>query len=131
VILTQSMFISQAKLVYLILDASLSSPPSELSSFRDVTLYAKIFDYEDVLLLAEKETRSYYWSWMIRNGIRDYVSDMITPQEGKNLKAIRISEDDSLPWSELSFYNNGLSVKALHQFSLIMILEYLRLVRGD
>lgn len=117
--------------MYLVLDAPLCCPPSELSSFRDVTLYAKICEYEDILLTAEKGTRSYYWKWMKQNGIRDYITDIITPQESKNFKAIIISEDGTLPWSEIGFFNNGLRVKALHQFTLTTILEYIRLVNEE
>jgi hypothetical protein len=114
--------------VYLIVDAPLCSPPSELSSFRDISLYAKIYDYEDVLLVAEKGERSYYWDWMAKNGIRDYISDIITPRETLDLKYIRIKENSKLPWEKLVFYSNGFSIKALHQSTLIIILDYLKLV---
>lgn len=130
-LLTHTGFEFQNVCVYLVLDAPLCCPPSELSSFRDISLYAKICEYEDILLTAEKGTRSYYWKWMKKNGIRDYISDIITPQELENFKAIRLSEDGTLPWAEIGFFNNGLRIKAVHQFNLTVILEYIRLVNSD
>ena len=61
----------------LIIDSSLSEPPSEVSCFRDVTLYSKIFVFEDVLLECPKVTRSLYWKWLKKHGAHDFISDLI------------------------------------------------------
>lgn len=114
--------------MHLIIDANLSCPPSELSSFRDVTLYAKIYNYESILIVAPEGTRSSYWNWMRKNAIKDYVSEIILPHECIDVKAIVIKEDASLPWHRMAFFSNGLKIKALHSYSTSIVLEYLRLI---
>ena len=49
-------------LMNLIIGAHLSEPPSEIYCFRDVTLYAKTYIFEDVLIKCPKGTRSIYWN---------------------------------------------------------------------
>lgn len=61
----------------LIIDSSLSEPPSEVSCFRDVTLYSKIFIFDDVLLQCPTGTRSLYWKWLKKHGAHDFISDLI------------------------------------------------------
>ena len=67
----------------LIIDSVLSEPPSEISCFRDVTLYGKVFIFEDVLVLCKKGTRSFYWDWLKRHGAHDYVSYLLTDHESE------------------------------------------------
>tara|TARA_B100000579_G_C22286615_1_gene600725 strand:+ start:186 stop:506 length:321 start_codon:yes stop_codon:yes gene_type:complete len=64
--------------VNLIIDSSLSEPPSEVSCFRDVTLYSKIFIFDDVLLQCPTGTRSLYWKWLKKHGAHDFISDLIS-----------------------------------------------------
>ena len=65
----------------LIIDSYLCEPPSEISCFRDVTLYGKTFIFEDVLLKCEKGTRSSYWKWLKRHGAHDFISQLIIDNE--------------------------------------------------
>jgi len=65
----------------LIIEAPLSEPPSEISCFRDITLYGKTFVFEDVLLLCKKGTRSIYWNWLKQNGAHDFISYLLTEEE--------------------------------------------------
>ena len=61
----------------LLIEASLCAPPSEVSCFRDVTLYGKTFIFEDVLLECERGTRSFYWKWLKSRGAQDFVSYLL------------------------------------------------------
>ncbi len=65
----------------LIIESCLSEPPSEISCFRDVTLYAKTFLFEDVLLECKEGTRSIYWEWLKRHGAHDYISQLVKEEE--------------------------------------------------
>ena len=65
----------------LIIDCSLSEPPSEILPFRDVTLFSKTYCFEDVLLTCPKGTRSLYWQWLKSSGAHDYISYLLTYQE--------------------------------------------------
>lgn len=65
----------------LIIDSALTEPPSEISCFRDVTLYGKTFVFEDVLLQCRKGTRTFYWNWLKAHGAHDFVSYLLTDEE--------------------------------------------------
>ena len=65
----------------LIIDSSLCAPPSEVSTFRDVTLYSKGFIFEDILLECEKGTRTFYWNWLKSHGAHDFISYIICSHE--------------------------------------------------
>lgn len=67
----------------LIIDCTLSEPPSEISSFRDVTMYSKIFHFEDVLLSCKTGTRSIYWQWLKNNGAHDYIAHVLNEEENE------------------------------------------------
>lgn len=91
----------------LIIDSSLSEPPSEISCFRDVTLFGKVFIFEDVLLECPNGTRSMYWSWLKKHGAHDFISQLIKQGEvesgfclrptGGNLSVERITASN-LSW---------------------------------
>lgn len=68
----------------LIIDSVLTEPPSEISCFRDVTLYGKIYIFEDVLLKCKKGTRSFYWKWLKAHGAHDFISYLLTDEEMEN-----------------------------------------------
>ena len=65
----------------LIIESCLSEPPSEISCFRDVTLYARTYKLEDVLLECPPGTRSMYWSWLKGFGAHDFISYLIIDTE--------------------------------------------------
>ncbi|MDA1237339.1 MAG: hypothetical protein ACJAT2_003812 [Bacteriovoracaceae bacterium] len=65
----------------LIIDSSLCEPPSEISCFRDVTLYGKVFIFDDILLKCETGTRSIYWKWLKAHGAHDFISELIHGHE--------------------------------------------------
>lgn len=64
-----------------IIDSSLCEPPSNISLFRDITLYAKTFAFEDVLLECEKGSKSLYWKWLKKFGAHDFISCILTYEE--------------------------------------------------
>lgn len=65
----------------LIIDCSLSEPPSEVSCFRDITLFGKIYCFDDILLSCPKGTRSIYWNWLKSHGAHDYITYLILYHE--------------------------------------------------
>ena len=65
----------------LIIDSSLTEPPSEVACFRDVTLFGKIFIFEDILVQCPEGTRSIYWKWLKQHGAYDYISDLVLGRE--------------------------------------------------
>lgn len=79
-LLSLSIF-SVKKNVNLIIEAPLSEPPSEISCFRDVTLYGKSFIFEDIVLSCKKGTRSIYWNWLKSHGAHDFISYLAVDNE--------------------------------------------------
>jgi len=65
----------------LIIDSTLSVPPSKIYCFRDLTLYAKCFAFDNVLLKCESGTRTFYRDWLIKYGAFDFVDDLILKHE--------------------------------------------------
>ena len=61
----------------IIIDEDLTNPPTEISVFRDVTLYSKVFLDCDVLLECEPTDRDIYYYWLKTRGAFDYVDDFI------------------------------------------------------
>jgi hypothetical protein len=75
----------------LIIDAILSKHPSEIMCFRDVTLYAKTYVFEDIVIECPVNTRSFYWDHLKKHGAHDFVSQLITV--GEYIKGYRISQE--------------------------------------
>jgi len=65
----------------LIIECTLTEPPSEMSCFRDVTLYGKTFIFEDIFVVCKKGTRSIYWNWLKRHGAHDFISYLLKEDE--------------------------------------------------
>ena len=64
----------------LIIDSSLTAPPSEVMCFRDVTLYGTLV-FEDILIQCPAGTRSSYWKWLKNHGAHDFISQLIRDYE--------------------------------------------------
>ena len=91
----------------LIIDHTLSEPPSFICLFRDATLVASAFCGMDVYLQCNKGTRSMYKKWLISNGAYDFIEDIVLPNEcpgllvGPHKKGIRLERLDYGSWDFL------------------------------
>tara|TARA_Y100000310_G_scaffold328729_1_gene397322 strand:- start:252 stop:563 length:312 start_codon:yes stop_codon:yes gene_type:complete len=94
----------------LIIAASLCEPPSEATSFRDVTLYGKTFVFEDILLECEVGTRSFYWKWLKSRGAHDFISYLLKSSERES-------------GFKLASRGGNLNVPSITPFNLDFILE--------
>ena len=63
------------------IQSCLTEPPSEISCFRDVTLYAKTYIFDDILVVCPPGTRAIYWYWLKSHGAHDFISDLIREDE--------------------------------------------------
>lgn len=96
----------------LIIDSNLCEPPSQIYPFRDVTLYAKTFVFEDVLLKCKPGTRSAYWSWLKSYGAHDFISYLI--KESENESGFLIApKKGNLNIQEISYSNLDFIIKVL------------------
>ena len=69
----------------LIIDASLSEPPSEVSVFRDVTLYSNLFLNCSILLECDNDMKDLYYYWLKNRGAFDFVDDFVKFEEEKGI----------------------------------------------
>lgn len=99
----------------LIIQAHLSEPPSSLSCFRDVTLYAKTFVFDDILLRCPPGTRSLYWSWLKSKGAHDFISYLIKDSEFASGVLIS-SQNANLNVSRIDYSNLDFLISFLNSF---------------
>lgn len=62
----------------LIIDAELTNPPTEISVFRDITLYSKTFLNYDILLECDAGDRDIYYYWLKKRGAFDFIDDFVS-----------------------------------------------------
>ena len=65
----------------LIIRGELTEPPTWFPSFRELTMRLKGRAVAVILIESEREFRDLYWKWTGRNGGRDFVNDLIFPDE--------------------------------------------------
>lgn len=65
----------------LIINGHLMFPPSEVSCFRDITLYAHVFVKIPVLVQVEPEHVDTCYHYMKHTGSYDYVQDIVLPNQ--------------------------------------------------
>ena len=64
--------------VKLLIDGNLAFPPSEISCFRDITLYGIVFTrFEDILIEIDRQYKDQCWYWLKQNGAFDYIDDIL------------------------------------------------------
>ena len=68
-----------------VIDASLSEPPSCVTSFRDLTLYTNCFIKKNVVIECSHDMRDLYWRWLKKYGAFDFVADIVDPFTEKDV----------------------------------------------
>lgn len=96
----------------LIIDSNLCEPPSQIYPFRDVTLYAKTFIFEDILLKCKSGTRSAYWNWLKNHGAHDFISYLIKDTE-KESGFLIAQNRGNLNVEKISYSNLDFIIKVL------------------
>lgn len=65
----------------LIIRGELTEPPTWFPSYRELTMRLKGSVVSVILIESERQMRDLYWRWTGRNGGRDFVSDLVFPDE--------------------------------------------------
>jgi hypothetical protein len=89
----------------LIIESCLSEPPSEIACFRDVTLYSKLFIFEDILLECKPGTRAIYWNWLKSHGAHDFISQLILDSEKQRGYTIKTTSDANYKVDRINYEN--------------------------
>jgi len=100
--------------VLLIIDAELTAPPSEVSLFRDITLYSTCFLEKDVVIECPKKERDFYYKWLKDRCAWDYVLDMVRPRTELGL-SLRSSKANIIV-SRISYSNYQEIISKLNTF---------------
>ena len=80
----------------LIIESCLSEPPSEISCFRDITLYARTYVFDDILLECPSGTRTMYWEWLKAYGAHDFISYLIRNTDQEQGYTIKTANDANI-----------------------------------
>lgn len=65
----------------LIIDGILTTPPSQVYCFRDVSLYIKCFLNKNLLIECGEDEIDLYWSWLKKNNSYDFVDAIVRRDE--------------------------------------------------
>tara|TARA_Y100000590_G_scaffold143436_2_gene164757 strand:- start:38578 stop:38883 length:306 start_codon:yes stop_codon:yes gene_type:complete len=74
--------------VLLLIDSELTEPPSSVTLFRDITLYAATFKKMDIILEAKPVMQDYYYKWLKERGAFDFIKDILDYEKeyGKTIR---------------------------------------------
>ena len=64
----------------ILIDAELCAPPSEVTLFRDITLFSTFFLEKKVLIECTQNEKDFYYKWLRDKSSWDYVYDIIEPK---------------------------------------------------
>lgn len=100
------------------IQSCLSEPPSEISCFRDVTLFARTWMFEDVLVVCEPGTRSMYWNWLKTHGAHDFVSELIRSDTKEPGYSIGTTPGHNIVTDRIACNNLSEIISSLQRFQL-------------
>lgn len=99
----------------LIIDCSFCEPPSEISCFRDITLYSKINCFDDILVTCPIGTRTAYWNWLKSYGAHDYITYLIRHHEPETGILMHPEEGD-IVIDKITCFNLNYIISVLNKF---------------
>lgn len=79
----------------LVVEASLSEPPSEILYFRHFTGVAKVNLCFDVVVESSRDTRDAYYKYLKKHGAFDFICDFVSPED--NVDGIRVDVSHNYP----------------------------------
>lgn len=85
----------------LLISCELTAPPSEISAFRSLTLYATIFKHMDCLIESNPEDIDFYYRWIKRNYAHDFVKQFVTYGEETGIR-LKYSSIKKITFNNLS-----------------------------
>ena len=94
----------------LIIDGSLTAPPSQVYCFRDISLYVKCFLDRNIFVECKKDEIDLYWYWLKRNNAYDFVDGMVRSGEVIGFK-IGPKRKSNLKIESIDYYNQSFVLK--------------------
>lgn len=89
------------------IDGLLTEPPSQVTVFRDVTLYAHTFCKMDILVESEADARDIYYHWLKSTGAFDFIEDIVEyeTEDGVSIRYMFSDRPASLKLKSLGYHN--------------------------
>ena len=81
----------------LLIQASLTEPPSDSLAFRYITLVSKQNFNMDILLLTEQQMKDKYYFYMKKRGLFDYIDYILTKEEKNQENGLRLDNNINNP----------------------------------
>ena len=98
----------------LIVDGTLTAPPSQVCCFRDITLYVKCFLHKRVFIECKKDEIDLYWHWLKNNNAYDFVDGIVKSDEVIGFK-IGPRRRSNLKIEAIDYYNQSFVLKNISQ----------------
>lgn len=93
----------------LVLQSTLSVPPSSIHCFRDLSLYASVFRQFEVIASCTDDTKDMYWKWLKKHGAMDFIKDIVPEELSIGFK---IGDSNGvnfkIPRLDVSYLNNAI-----------------------
>ena len=70
----------------LLISGELTAPPSEVSAFRTLTLYATVFKKLDCLIEVQDGEVDFYYRWLKEKYAMDFVREFVTVGEASGFR---------------------------------------------
>tara|TARA_Y100000361_G_scaffold9552_2_gene7688 strand:- start:549 stop:863 length:315 start_codon:yes stop_codon:yes gene_type:complete len=99
----------------LIIESCLSEPPSEIACFRDVTLFGKLFIFEDILVECKPGTRAIYWNWLKSYGAHDFISQLVLESEKQTGYTIKTVQGANYRTDRIDYTNTRDIIESLRK----------------
>jgi len=75
----------------LIVQASLTEPPTDFLSLRIITQVAVQSLHLDCLIESEQDMKDLYFHYLVKKGLMDFISDIITPDD--HIEGLRLANE--------------------------------------
>lgn len=75
---------------------SLVEPPSDYLAIYSIFMISKTKFNMDILLLSDKDAKDFYYKYLVRKGLFDYIDYILTEDE-KQEKGIKLSNNNESP----------------------------------
>ena len=100
----------------LLIDGKLSFPPSEISCFRDVTLYGSVFGNFDILIESRNRNKDIIYKWLKQNGSFDFVDDIVPHNTEKGV-SLSYKKRCNICTTRITAKNLNFIISRLKQYS--------------
>ena len=102
----------------LLIDGEIVLPPTEISCFRDVTLYGSVFADFNILIEDTTNHKDILWAWLKSHGAHDFVDYIIGEYETEHGVILSNRRGCNICVSAINADNLSFIISRLKQYAL-------------